>query len=224
MRTSIGLIILLLLLRLPCRAQNPDDDALLANVPNLIENLVSPNDAPPIGAVFDYKYPAGYDRKKQEVVNSARRQLATLGPRAYKKLIENWTDKRYSLTYRVGINGYRQNATVGGVCRRIMYDQIQPYGFWPRTNDDPRSVAKRPSYPHEFLSDTDSANKWVEENSRKTLYEIQLIAIDWVIAEENRKPKKYTDEERTELAKLRKELTTTKMPILNGNYFMDDYE
>ncbi|MFM8289358.1 MAG: hypothetical protein ACKOGA_21920, partial [Planctomycetaceae bacterium] len=98
---------------------------LPADVVKLINALASENAAPP--APVDIKLPRGYDRKKQKAVYRAVSKLKALGPPAFKALIENWGDERYSLTYSVGINGFFDNATVGEMCRRILFDQIQPY-------------------------------------------------------------------------------------------------
>lgn len=116
------------------------------------------------------------------------------------------------------------NATVGKMCKIIVYDQIQPYGMWPRTEDDPRGKPKRPSYPNTFLHDQNAATKWLEEHKDKSLFEIQLMVIDWVIARESESPKDFTDEERAEMKKLREELAKSKQPIKKGNYYMDDYD
>lgn len=201
-----------------------DKDERQVDVPKLINALASENPAPTERSGPDLKFPSGYDRKKQAPVRSAKSQLKALGPAAFKSLIENWGDQRYCLTYSVGINGYMKNATVGKMCRVIVYDQIQPYGIWPRTEGDPRGKPKRPSYPGVFLNDQKAATRWLEEHKDKSLFEIQLMVIDWVIARESESPKDFTDEERAVMREIREKLVESKKPMTRGNYYMDDYD
>ena len=192
--------------------------------PKLINALASENPAPTKRSGPDLCYPVEYDRKKQEPVRSATYELKTLGTAAFKSLVGSWDDERYCLTYSVGINGYMNNATVGKMCRVIVYDQIQPYGILPQTDDDPRGKPKRPAYPSVFLADAKEAEKWLEEHKDKSLYEIQLMAVDWVIQRESANPKDFTGDVRGFMKKIRKKLLDTKKPIARGNYYMDDYD
>jgi hypothetical protein len=201
-----------------------DQDEHRGDVSQLINALASENPAPMERRGPDLRFPPGYDRKKQEPVRSAKSKLKSLGPAAFKLLIENWSDERYCLTFSVGINGYMYNATVGKMCRIIVYDQIQPYGIWPRTDDDPRGKPKRPSYPSVFLNDAKAATKWLEEHKDKSLFEIQLMVIDWVIERESENPKDFTDEERVAMREIREKLVESKKPMTRGNYYMDDYD
>jgi len=197
----------------------PQDD-----IDRLINALASENPAPTDRRGPDLKYPAGYDRKKQKSVRSAKSELKALGLSAFKTLIASWGDGRYSLTYSVGINGYMNNATVGKMCRVIVYDQIQPYGIWPRTDGDPRGKPKRPSYPDAFLNDEKHASQWLEEHQRKSLFEIQLMVVEWVIDQESKKPEAFNDKERMYMQDIREKLLESKMPMTRGNYYADDYD
>jgi hypothetical protein len=194
------------------------------DVKALIEKLASPNPEPTVRRGPELKYPPNYDREQQRSVGEAKHNLESLGARAFGHLIENWKDNRYSLTYSVGINGYMRNATVGHVCKIIVFDQVQPYGFWPRTDDDPRGKPHRPSYPSLFLADAKSARAWLEKHKGKPLYEIQLMVIDWVIDEESKRPTDYSDSERKSLSDIRAKLIETKRPIGTGNYYNCDYD
>jgi len=57
-----------------------------------------------------------------------------------------------------------------------------------------------------FLNSQKAARKWWEENKDKTLAQMQLEVLDWVIAEEAKRPGDFTDAERRELQDLRKKL------------------
>jgi hypothetical protein len=114
---------------------------------------------------------------------------------------------------------------VGDVCRDIVYDQLQPYSFWPElAGEDPRGKPKRPGYPDEQLGSAEKARKWCEKHQGKTLHSLQVMVIDWVIEQEAKRPKSFTDEERALLKKIRDELLKTGKPIERGNYLGDDIE
>ena len=195
----------------------------------LLDQLVSQNPMPITAKEDprvepDYRLPDNYDRGKQKVVRAARVKLKQIGPVAFPYLVERWSDNRYCMTMSVGINGYCFNATVGDVCRDIVYDQLQTYGTWPRTEDDPRGKPKRPGYPSAHLATPEAAKKWLKENKGKTLYELQLMVIDWVINEETKHPNDFTDDEKTQMKKLRDELVKDGKPIARGNYSAKDIE
>lgn len=201
-----------------------DKNTQQVDFPKLINALASENPTPIKRSGPDLKYPPEYDRKKQEPVRSAKHELKTLGTVAFGSLVENWDDDRYCLTYSVGINGYMDNATVGKMCRIIVFDQIQPYGIWPRSDDDPRGKPKRPAYPSVFLSDAKEAKKWIEEHKGKSLYEIQLMVVNWVIERESENPRDFSDDERKFMKVIRRKMLETKKPMARGNYYMDDYD
>ena len=223
MRSCFAVLITIVLSGSPGHAQ--DQGARSKQVEKLINALVSENAAPDPGAWR--KPPRGYDRKKQQPVLRAVGKLKALGPSGFKFLIENWGDKRYCLTYSVGINGYMGNATVGEMCRRIMFDQIQPYGYWTlgeaEAFDDPRNRRLRPDYPKEFLADQETAAEWLEEHKNKSLVEIQLMVINWIIEQESASPNDFTDRKRECMQKIRDELVKSQKPRTRGNYHSDDY-
>lgn len=195
----------------------------------LIDQLVSPNPKPITGdedenEAPDYRLPAGFDRKKQEQVHRARVKLRQLGPSAFPYLIERWGDKRYCLTTSHGLSGYCHNESVGDVCRAIVFDQLQPYSFWPKRDDDPRGKPKRPSYPDRFLGTDQSAMKWFEKNKHKPLFDLQLEVVDWVIAGEAKRPRDFTDAEREELQQIRRKLVESKKPLPPGSFNLTDIE
>lgn len=193
-------------------------------IAELIDNLVSPNPEPKERRGPDLKLPKDFDREKQSIVHQARHKLKKLGPAAFPSLIKRWDDKRYSLTMSVGINGYMFNASVGRVCKDIVYDQVQPFGMWPVTEDDPRGKPHRPEYPYRHLGNQKDALAWCEKHKDKSLYKIQLMVLDWIIKTEAADPESYTDEERKELKEYREELVKSKTPILRGHFLVNDIE
>lgn len=195
----------------------------------LVEQLASPNPKPITGSedksvAPNFRLPKEFDKTKQKAVHEARAQLKKLGPSAFPFLIERWEDKRYCVTKSVGINGYCYNATVGDVCRDIIYDQLQPYGFWPVIDGDPRGKPKRPGYPSKHLGSAKTAETWFEQHKGKTLFEMQLMVIDWVIEEETKNAGNFTDAEKSTLEQIRADLIKEGKPINRGNYSNDDIE
>ncbi len=193
-------------------------------IANLIDNLVSPNPEPKERRGPELKLPKDFDREKQKIVRQARYKLKELGPTAFPSLIKRWDDKRYSLTMSVGINGYMFNASVGQVCKDIVYDQVQPFGMWPVTEDDPRGKPHRPGYPYRHLGNQKDALAWCEKHKDKSLYEVQLMVLDWIIKTEAADPENYTDDERKALKEYRKKLVESKVPILRGHFLVNDIE
>jgi hypothetical protein len=173
----------------------------------------------------DFQLPPGYDHEKQRRVYQARAKLKSLGPVAFPFLIDRWNDERYCMTMSVGLNGYCFNASVGKVCKDIVYDQLQPYGFWPVVDDgEPRGKPKRPGYPSKYLGSTDDAKTWCVKHKNKSLFEMQLMVIDWVIAQEGGHPADYTGGEKAHLNELREQLVTTQKPLDRGSYEANDIE
>jgi hypothetical protein len=188
------------------KPKGPSDREIRA----LVARLVSPNPKPIIKD-DNYREPKGYNRAKQKKVHDAREKLRGLGLKAFPFLIERLEDDRYCLTADDGPAPV--NLSVGEVCSDIIFDQLQPYGFWPEGYPDPRGKPKRPSYRDTFLRSKKAARKWWEKNKDKTLYQMQLEALDWVIAEEAKRPRDFTDEERRHLQRLRKKLVKSGKPL-----------
>jgi hypothetical protein len=189
----------------------------------LVAQLVSPNRGPIIRDTT-FRFSKGFDRNKQEKVADAWGKLRHLGPRAFPFLMERWGDDVYCLTVSHGLSGACYNLTVGQVCQRIVCDQLQPYSFWPKVDDDPRGNPKRPSYPLEFLRSKKSAERWWAKNKDKSLYQMQLDALDWVIAEEAKRPRDFTDKERQYLQKIRNKLVKDGKALPPGSHRVEEVE
>ena len=194
----------------------------------LLVKLVSPNPKPITDEDRDKnmapdRQPLVFDDMKQGEVRRARSELRKLGSEAFPFLIDRWKDDRYSLTVENMLSGYSRNQSVGRVCQTILYDQIQPYGYWQSSGGrDPRSKPVRPRYPEKYLSSQESARQWWEKHKTKPLDAIQLEALDWVIAEEAKSPKKFSDEERSHLQQIRRKLLTGGKPLPPGNYYANE--
>ena len=179
----------------------------------LVDRLVSPN--PPVIIKYDnFRFPKGFDKDKQKDVHEAVYTLRKLGLRAFPFLAERLDDSRYCVTMDDGPAPV--NVSVGQVCRDLIRAQVQPYGFWPEGYGDPRGKPKRPTFTGTFLGSKKEALRWWEKNKGRTLYQIQLEALDWVIAEEAKRPRDFKDEEGEFLRKTRKELVKSGEPLEAG--------
>jgi hypothetical protein len=197
----------------------------------LIDQLVSPNRKPKVqdGASAAMGLPRDFDRVKQQQVDRAISKLLQLGPQAFPFLISRWEDERYCLTACSSASGAFLHKTVGDICQAILFSQLQPYGYWPEGgyNPDRRPPAYRPRYPSTLLGSKEAAKRWWEKNKHKTLSQMQLEALDWVIAEEAKNPRKFKDEERKVLQQLRKKLVQGDKPLPAehvGNYDGFDFD
>jgi hypothetical protein len=190
----------------------------------MVDNLVSPNPKPSTGG-DDYSLPTGFDREKQKLVRKAVGDLKGLETRIFPYLIDRWDDDHYCITVSHGLSGAYHNQSVGETCRMIIFDQIQPYGSWHGFADPAGlKLAWRPTYPNHFLASKENAKKWYKQHKNKTLFEIQLEALDWVIGEEAEDSKKYPKEERELLQKIRNDLLQSKKPITRGCYYPNEIE
>jgi hypothetical protein len=137
-------------------------------------------------------------------------QLTELGPQAFPFLIERWEDKRYCLTTEIA--SYT-NESVGRICRWIIDGQLQPSGHFQAGYADPRGKPLRPDYVATFLGSQKAARQWWEKNKDKTLSQMQLEVLDWLIGEEAKRPRNFSDAERRELQALRKKLVQGGKPL-----------
>ena len=172
----------------------------------LVQQLVSPNHAPDL-LYATATYPKGYDHEAQTRVWNAWCELSRIGIRAFPYLIEHFDDDRYCFTEDAG--PVYCNWTVGHACSDIFICHLQPYDFvshFALSGGDSRFERKRPYYwVHYNLRTSAGAKLWWETRKDKSLRELQIETLEWVIAEEAKTPAIYSDLER---AYLNDELTT----------------
>jgi hypothetical protein len=188
-------------------------------IKKLIDGLVSPNPAPDPDKLkasetkADGGFPRDFDHTKQQQVHRTCRKLTALGPQAFPFLIQRWEDKRYCLTTEIAAY---QNWSVGQICRWIIDGQLQPYGHFQAVCGDPRRKPPRPVYVGTFLGSQKAARQWWEKKKDKTLSQIQLEVLDWVIAAESKRRGDSTKQERRYLWDLRKKLVKGGKPLPPG--------
>ncbi len=210
-RLVLSIIVLFWLTAIPCRAE--DQSAVEKKVKTLIEQLASPHQGADLDP--DTRQKQG---KASEVPLDVWRKLSGLGPEAFPYLLEKVHDKRYSFTADGGADNV--NWTVGRACHDIVRCNLQPYGCSMSFNvddpdaPDPRTHPCRPCYmEHYRLDDPKEAKTWWEAHKDKSLRELQLEALEWVIAEEAKKPTKYPKSERAHLSGISEKLQSSKDPL-----------
>jgi hypothetical protein len=180
------------------------DDRPLAEseINRFVEQLVSPNQAPTLDGP-DAHYPANYNRESQKKVRAAWRKLRDLGPRAFPYLFDHLDDNHYSFTADAGESDY--NWSVGRACFDIVRCQLEPF-----------SVGRRPqppNYTFHNLGKPANARKWWVTHKSKSLHELQVEAVEWVLSEIERTPDRYTEATRKDLKDSLRNLRTSKTPL-----------
>jgi hypothetical protein len=184
-----------------------------AKIEALIAQLVSPNQTPQTKGP-DAKYPAGYDHKAQERVRAAWKQLYDLGPVAFPQLIKHFDDDRYSFTADGGAAD--RNWPVGGACSDIVRCYLQPYSEFALTVDEGKGKRRRrrPNYFYDLrLNDRETAERWWKKHRDKSLREIQIESLEWVLAEEVKRPNVYDIEERRHIESILTKLEASDKPL-----------
>jgi hypothetical protein len=183
-------------------------------VDSLVARLASKN-KPPKTRGPRAEYPKGYDKAGQEEVFQAYRELRELGPKAFPFIIPHFDDKRYSLTADGGVADV--NFTVGQLCFSAIDLQLQPYKTYSRGEGDPRNRPRRPSYlSKQDLRDPAKAQKWIDSLKNKTLLQLQIEVLEWVIEEESKDRTKYHALEHDWLHETLETLKKAKEPIPSG--------
>ena len=98
--------------------------------------------------------------------------------------------------------------------------QLQPYSvklFGDRALDsapDPRTHPLRPSYiKHYKLDNPKAAMKWWRQRKDKSLRELQIEALEWVMGREGKSPKEYSVVERRFLRRKLNKLRAGNTPL-----------
>lgn len=177
----------------------------------LVEFLVSPNAAPKTKESTAV-WPPGFDVGEQRKVHGAYERLLNAGMPAIPHLLQREKDDRYCLTVRYDSE---KNMSVASVCREIVVSQLQPFGPFTVESKYQGKREWRPWYPEAFLADGKAA-AWWEKNKHKSLYQVQLEVVEWVILEESKQPTKYSEQEKKHLQEIRKELVEGGQPLKSG--------
>jgi hypothetical protein len=165
-------------------------------IQQLIADLVSPNVAPRREHGPRAIYPPEYDRSAQAKVSRAFNKLYGLGTKGFPFLFDHFEDKQYSLTGPGMVAD--ENKTVGDLCFDILKCHLQPYEPFARNkNWQPTSRLQAPNYFGHFqLRKPENARTWWEARHDKSLKDLQIEILEWIVAEEEKNVEKYDENER----------------------------
>jgi hypothetical protein len=122
------------------------------------------------------------------------------------------------------LSGAWHHESVGSECRTIVFDQLQPYGYWQAFNGDVLKRKTRPNYALTFLATQKDARAWWQNNKEKSLRELQLLVVEWIIAEEAKSAANFSEKEHATLKKIRDRLANGNKAMKSGNFYMTDRE
>ena len=130
----------------------------------------------------------GYDKQAQQHVALAEHKLAALGKDAFPVLIEHLNDKEYSLSFATSL---LRDFSVGEVCFMLIESQVHLTGTGYQTRDG--ADGKSYTYPRYFSQycgnvwfTQDGVRNWWSEHEHQSLREMQIDALEWAIAEEQK--------------------------------------
>lgn len=186
----------------------------------LIEQLVNPNKVPFKDVYVLNLKDAGVNeeelresfKKVEEAYNALSKNIATALPVLMKRI----DDKRYSFVAEDPSSGVYTIRTVGHACRAIVRHHVEVH--WKETK---RSVTEGRPREHapSFISDL---GKWWETRKGRSLAELQLEAMEWVMT--LKKPDFFQSEEAwkdalTKVGDMADGIRRTKKPVFVNHKF-----
>jgi len=120
--------------------------------------------------------PRNTDRTALADVKAAYDTLSLHFPDSLPSLIGGLSDRRYSYWQEVPSNGAFVCHDVGDACYEIIAAHIEVYRRYLRVLD--RTGV--PRTPH-FLSAMGGVKKWYEARAEKSLFDLQLEALEWAL-------------------------------------------
>jgi hypothetical protein len=191
-------------------------------IPQLIEKLVSPRPTETVtknilGVSVSRKYPQSARLEAEKRVHETWDRIIAEGISAFPYLISYYDDNRFSIEPRyANKTSVSMDYTVGLVCRDMLQSQIEPFG-----NDAIRHSKDRPSYTVNFLYIKKDALVWLKTNGEKTLYDIQLEALKWTIAEEKKLNTPESVKDVYYLTDVLKKLENSQKPLPPNPFFSE---
>jgi hypothetical protein len=195
-----------------CFAESPQETEYSArDIENLVAQLVSPNQPPEIHGT-NAKYGPDFDRNAQKLVSKSWGELRQLAPRSFPFVFDHVADKRYALTQDSG--DLDKNYSVGFLCRDILVSSLQP-DVWDH-KEGGTSYRRRPTQPdyisHYRLMNPESAKEWWKSRKDRTLRELQIEVLEWILVEEKKLPETYTVADLEKVQQELRDLTSSREP------------
>jgi hypothetical protein len=203
---------IVLLLSAVCVAESPQKTEYAdGDIEKLVAQLVSPNQPPDIQSTYA-KYGPQFDRNAQKLVSKSWGELRRLAPRSFPFVFDHVADKRYALTQDSG--DLDKNYSVGFLCRDILVSSLQP-DVWDH-KEGGTSYKRRPTQPdyisHYRLMNPESAKEWWKSRKDRSLRELQIEVLEWILVEEMKLPETYSDADLNKVQQQLRELNASREP------------
>lgn len=196
-----------------------EEEVTKEQVDALVARLVSPNSPPVIRHSPSAKYPQDFDHEAQVRVHQAFKELYRLGIRSFPHIFDHFDDRRYSLTMDSGEAD--RNWTVGQLCFDIVTCHLQPYGpialSEKKRSNGMRRGPQIPFYSARLHNPVGA--KWWTSRKDKSLRELQIEVLEWVIDEEDKSPEKFSDRERDARKAMLLKLQDSESPLKPKSVF-----
>jgi len=182
----------------------------------LVEQFVNPG-KPPFTGKGKPILPEGVSKstiyERQKNVGPAYDKLSTNIEVALPILAKHVNDERFSYVYVQPSSGVYKTESVGGACSSIIHAHVEVHQQYTRKSRDDEGRSDSFSFIDAGCGGT---NKWWKTRKHKTLAELQLEGIEWVLRQE--KPEYFKSDEdwtraKTALEKMAKEIRDSRKPI-----------
>ncbi len=187
----------------------PTRDQIAKWISELANTKPQPSESP-----YVLSSPRNADRKALSVVKNAYDNLCINVVVAIPQLIDGLKDKRYAF-YQESSSGAFVFHDVGYACYCIIVDNIEIYQPFITVVDE----FERPRTVH-FVSEMGGIEKWYSTRRNKTLFELQLEAVEWALKQS--KPKDSISDNdwqkaKEKLAEFYDVFKAKKEPKINGD-------
>jgi len=189
----------------------------------LVEQLVNP-DKPPFTGNKLLQLPKGVDARtlmeKQEKVKLAYDKLSENIEDALPILAKHIDDERFSYVYIQPRSGVYNTASVGKACSEIILAHVEVYHRHVE-----KSVGDTALSLHFIFEGCGGLDKWWKTRKKKTLAELQLEGIEWILRQ--KKPDYFKSgrdwaRAKESLKKMAKHIRDSRKPIKVKNKFSVD--
>ena len=120
---------------------------------------------------------------KRVVAYDAASKLKSYGKKAFPYLLKHFDDKRQSVAFRRVIPHDVGDACYCIICSQIFYLPQDYRGSFYRTGADGKTH-ERAYFSNDGLFTCDTIESWLEERKEKSLEEMQIEALQWLIEQE----------------------------------------
>ncbi len=152
---------------------------------------------------------------KRVVAYEAAEELKSFGKAAFPCLLKHLDDRRQSVAFRRVLP-----STVGDACFCIIQEQVVPLpddypGSFYRTGAN-GDYCERPVFFRPGPFDENTIRSWLEERNLKSLVEMQVEGLEWLIAEEKRIGFRSDQDREAYLTPLERQLEELKSRLLEA--------